>query len=113
ADIAVGNILGSNIFNICGILGTTALIAPPTVREQVLWFDGPVMLLLAVALIPILFTGGRISRAEGAALVASMVAYMLSLFFLAPRWFPAPPPDDSEPPAQVIERPAAGDIPVE
>lgn len=91
ADIAVGNILGSNIFNLCGILGVVSLIAPPTVSEQVLWLDAPVMLALAVALVPILFTGARISRGEGLALLAVVVLYTVTLFTLAPRWFPAAP----------------------
>lgn len=88
SDIAVGNILGSNIFNICCILGIVSLIAPPTVSEQVLWLDLPVMILLAIALLPILFTGSRISRAEGAALLTAAVLYTVTLFTFAPKWFP-------------------------
>lgn len=88
ADIAVGNILGSNIFNICGILGVTSLVAPPRVSEQILWFDAPVMVLLAIALLPILFTGSRISRLEGVILVVSMALYTVALFTLTPLWFP-------------------------
>jgi cation:H+ antiporter len=87
SDIAVGNILGSNIFNICGILGLTSLINPPTVQQQILWLDAPVMVALAIALLPILFSGSRISRAEGAALVLVSFCYIATLFTLAPKWF--------------------------
>lgn len=90
SDIAVGNILGSNIFNICGILGVTSLIAPPAVSAQILYLDAPVMVGLAVALLPILFSGSRISRGEGLALLTVAVVYITTLFTLAPRWFPAP-----------------------
>jgi cation:H+ antiporter len=88
SDIAVGNILGSNIFNLCCILGIVSFIAPPSVNEQVLWFDLPVMIALAIALLPILFTGARISRAEGAALLTVAVLYTVTLFTYAPKWFP-------------------------
>ena len=88
SDIAVGNILGSNIFNLCGILGIVSLIAPPTVSEQVLWLDLPVMAALAIALAPILFSGSRISRAEGVALLTVAALYTVTLFTFAPKWFP-------------------------
>ncbi len=90
SDIAVGNILGSNIFNLCCILGIVSMIAPPAVSEQILWLDAPIMIVLAIALLPILFTGSRISRGEGVALLAVAVLYTVTLFTLAPRWFPQP-----------------------
>lgn len=93
SDIAIGNILGSNIFNIACILGVTSLIRPPTVNEQVLWLDAPLMILLAIALLPIMLTGSRISRAEGATLLVVLAAYIVILFTLAPRWFGNPEPD--------------------
>jgi cation:H+ antiporter len=97
SDIAVGNILGSNIFNLCCILGIVSMIAPPTVSEQILWLDAPVMIVLAIALLPILFTGGRISRGEGLALLAVAVLYTITLFTLAPKWFPTPGAAPEEP----------------
>jgi cation:H+ antiporter len=90
SDIAVGNILGSNIFNLCCILGIVSMIAPPAVSEQILWLDAPVMIVLAIALLPILFTGSRISRGEGLALLAVAILYTVTLFTLAPKWFPSP-----------------------
>lgn len=88
-DIAVGNILGSNVFNIFGILGTTSLIFEQKVNEQVFRFDAPVMLLASIALIPIIATGNRISRTEGVVMLLAYLAYLVLLFTLAPGWFGA------------------------
>ncbi len=77
-DIAVGNVLGSNLFNILGILGVAGLVAPGglAVSEQMLAFDLPVMTAVAVACLPVAFTGGRIDRLEGAVLVLFYAAYL-------------------------------------
>ena len=87
SDVAVGNVLGSNVFNICGILGLTALIRPQAIQPQTLWLDIPVMLAVSLALLPIMRSGHRVSRAEGAGLVLSFVAYTVVLLAFAPRWF--------------------------
>ena len=86
-EIAVGNVLGSNIFNMFGILGVTATIRPQTVPEQVLLLDTPLMLALSIALLPIVGSHARISRAEGAILFIAYLAYLLVLFRFAPAWF--------------------------
>jgi hypothetical protein len=67
--IAVGNIIGSNIFNILAGLGLTALIAPGGVQvsQAALRFDIPVMIASALACLPIFYIGHRISRWEGGA----------------------------------------------
>lgn len=78
-DIAVGNVVGSNIFNILGILGITAIAAPQTVHESVLLRDAPIMLLATLALIPILRSGGAVSRWEGGLLLAGYAAYVGSM----------------------------------
>jgi cation:H+ antiporter len=91
ADIAVGNILGSNIFNLLGILGVTCIVAPQRVSQQVIWLDAPLMIGLSIALLPIMSTRARISRSEGAALVAVYLAYLAALFTIAPGWFPPTP----------------------
>ena len=67
-DIAVGNVVGSNTFNILGVLGASSLVAqtPIGVAPSVLNFDLPVMTAVAVATLPIFFTGRRIARWEGA-----------------------------------------------
>lgn len=88
SDISVGNILGSNIFNLLGIAGITCLIRPQPVGAQLLWLDTPLMIALSVACLPIMFTGRRISRAEGVLFLAAYAAYLVALFAFAPGWFP-------------------------
>ena len=67
ADIAVGNVIGSNLFNLLGVLGLTALIAPSplSVSPNALDFDLPVMLGVAVLCLPVFYSGYRVTRAEG------------------------------------------------
>jgi len=67
-DIAVGNLVGSNIFNILGIIGLTSIFAPSGIRvlPAALNVDIPLMIAVAVACLPIFFTGNSISRWEGA-----------------------------------------------
>jgi cation:H+ antiporter len=76
-DIAVGNAIGSNIFNILAALGLTGIIAPGgiVVSSQALRFDIPVMIAVAVACLPIFFSGYIISRWEGFLFLAYYVAY--------------------------------------
>ncbi len=82
ADVAVGNVLGSNIFNILGILGISALLQPLPVHARMLNFDQWVMLATAAILLPLLYTGRRLSRPEGAALLAGYAAYAVTGFTL-------------------------------
>lgn len=84
-DIAVGNAVGSNVFNILGVLGLTALLAPNgiAVPLSALVFDIPVMIAVAVAALPVFFTGYSISRWEGAVFLAYYAAYTLFLFLAA------------------------------
>lgn len=79
ADVAFGNVIGSNIFNILGILGITALIRPLAVPPEIASFDLWVMTAATVALIAFAVTGWRITRGEGAALLAAYGAYLGSL----------------------------------
>jgi cation:H+ antiporter len=76
-DIAVGNVVGSNIFNILAVLGISASIAPGDllVPASLLAFDLPVMVVVAVACLPIFFTGHLIARWEGALFLAYYAAY--------------------------------------
>lgn len=76
-DIAVGNVVGSNIFNIIAVLGIASLLAPHgiTVAPAALRFDVPVMLAVAVACLPIFFNDQRITRWEGLVFVGYYVAY--------------------------------------
>jgi cation:H+ antiporter len=76
-DLAVGNVVGSNIFNIGVVLGLPALISPGgiPVSGAAVALDIPVMLAAAVALLPIAFTGFAVARWEGALFVALYAAY--------------------------------------
>jgi cation:H+ antiporter len=74
-DIAVGNVVGSNIFNILTILGVTATFHGVPVSSAAIRFDIPVMLAVAIASLPIFYTGNRISRWEGLLFVSYYVAY--------------------------------------
>ncbi len=95
SDLGVGNILGSCVFNLLGILGITAIITPLEIPRDVFVFDLPVMILTAIACLPIMFTGHRINRFEGILLTAGFVTYTIMLFagwpFPADRGAPASP----------------------
>ena len=84
-DIAVGNAIGSNLFNIAAVLGLTSLVAPDgvPVAEAALAFDIPVMIAVAVACLPVFFVGHAVRRGEGAALLAYYGAYALYLVLAA------------------------------
>jgi cation:H+ antiporter len=84
-DIAVGNVVGSNIFNIVSVLGLSSLVAPEgiTVSAAALRFDIPVMIAVAVACLPIFFTNYRISRFNGATFLFFYLAYLVYLIFTA------------------------------
>lgn len=85
SDISIGNILGSNIFNVLGILGITSIVRNQQVSPQVLWLDTPVMIGLSIACMPIMMSHRKISRAEGAFLLVIFVAYITALFTVVPR----------------------------
>lgn len=78
-DVAVANLIGSNIFNILGILGVTALYHPVPVAEALRNSDMVWMMVTALALFPILRSGGRVSRLEGAFLLGMYVVYLVLL----------------------------------
>lgn len=86
-DIAVGNVVGSNLFNILGVLGVSATVAPAslTVSPALLAFDLPVMVAVAVACLPIFFTGNLIARWEGGLFFAYYIAYTAYLILLSTR----------------------------
>jgi len=76
-DIAVGNIVGSNLFNLLAVLGLAGLVSPEkiAVARSAIDFDFPVMLAVMVACLPIFFSGYRINRWEGALFLSYYVAY--------------------------------------
>ncbi len=76
ADVAVGNVLGSNIFNLLGILGVSSLLQPLPIHARILAFDQWVMLGSSVLLLVFLYTGRRLNRLEGGILLAGYGAYV-------------------------------------
>jgi cation:H+ antiporter len=81
-DIAIGNVLGSNLFNILAIAGSASVIHPLAAAD-LSRIDVVVMVLLAVVLLPLMHTGERVERGEGAVLLGSYVlyiAYLLNAF---------------------------------
>jgi cation:H+ antiporter len=85
-DIAIGNVVGSNLFNTLGVLAIPGLISPSILTEGVLERDMSVVLTLTIALFIMAygFRGeGRINRLEGGVLFSAFIAYQLLLFFTA------------------------------
>jgi cation:H+ antiporter len=80
ADISVGNVIGSNIFNTLLILGITAVIAPVAVTRSNARRDIPIALLVTFLFIAFALTGQQITRVEGAVFLAVFVAYMIYCF---------------------------------
>ena len=86
SDVALGNILGSNLFNILAILGVTALVAPSPlpIPPGFLGLDIPVMLFAAGVLTWLAWNRGAVGRAMGAVLLMGYVSYITALYQLAP-----------------------------
>ena len=76
AELALGNVLGSNIYNVFFIGGVTGAIAPTPVPETLVRFDLPILIGVSLAVMALAWTGARLSRWEGAALVAAYCAYL-------------------------------------
>jgi cation:H+ antiporter len=75
-DVAFGNVVGSNIFNVLGIAGITAVVSPIPVPPEIARFDVWVMLAATVLLVLLATTGWRLSRREGMLLLASYGLYL-------------------------------------
>ncbi|MDZ7720200.1 MAG: calcium/sodium antiporter [Balneolaceae bacterium] len=84
-DIAVGNVVGSNIFNILGVLGISSVLAPAGifVSEVAIGLEIPLLIAVSVACLPIFFTGGTINRWEGALFLGYYIAYTTYLILNA------------------------------
>ena len=80
SDVALGNVVGSNIFNVLGILGLTALVHPIGVGASFASFDVPVMLAVTAALCGLLFAAKVIDRRIGALMIGAYVVYTAVLF---------------------------------
>lgn len=77
-DISVGNLIGSNLFNIMAILGITSMVTPIAIEETVMNFDIYWMLGVALIVFPLMFLGRKISRVEGGIL---LLIYCTYIFF--------------------------------
>ena len=75
-ELGLGNVVGSNIYNIGAVLGLTAILRPLRVSPSSLRIDMPAALLFGVALIPILATSGRVRRREGLLLIVGYLSYV-------------------------------------
>ncbi|ARU56770.1 K+ dependent Na+ exchanger related-protein [Oleiphilus messinensis] len=82
ADVAVGNVLGSNIFNLLGILGISAILQPLQVHNRVYQFDQWVMIASSLLLFILLTTGRNLNRPEGTVLLCSYLAYLGFSFYI-------------------------------
>jgi len=85
-DIAIGNILGSNMFNLLAVLGIPGLVRPSMIDSAILSRDFPFMIGLSIALFVMAygFKGeGRVTRIEGGLLVGGYISYMLVLYYTA------------------------------
>jgi len=78
-DVAMGNIIGSNLFNILAIMGITALVAPIAVPEQFFTLDFPILILTSLILIPIALGKIKISRPIGFGFCLLYIAYLMYL----------------------------------
>jgi len=78
-DVALGNIIGSNIYNVLGILGVTAVVQPIPVPQEIAGTDIWVMVVATLAMVVFVVTGWRVSRSEGAILLTGYIAYIAYL----------------------------------
>lgn len=78
-DIALGNVIGSNIFNILFVMGITPLIRPLEVNPSILFIDMPVMILFSIGLLFFLTTNRKLTRWKGAALLIGYAGYIFYL----------------------------------
>lgn len=79
-DVALGNVVGSNVFNILGIMGVAALVKPSEAPVQIMMFDAWVMLGVTLLLVPFFLSGRQLSRPEGGLLLGGYAAYIAVLF---------------------------------
>lgn len=76
SDIAVGNVVGSSLFNVLLVLGTTSVVSPLRLEGEAVLYDMAVMCLFAVLLVPILLNGLKVHRWEGGLLLAGYAAFL-------------------------------------
>ena len=84
SEVALGNVLGSNLFNILSVLAVMGLVVPFSVSEEILRLDIWIMLGVSLLLLPVMLTGWRIGRAEGAFFLLLYAAYIGMQFHRMP-----------------------------
>ncbi|HSG30816.1 MAG TPA: calcium/sodium antiporter [Thermodesulfobacteriota bacterium] len=84
-DIAVGNIIGSNLFNIMAVLGLSSLVAPVGIQiaPSVIGFDIPIMIIISIICFPIFYTDSLMSRLEGGLFLGCYIAYISYIVFIS------------------------------
>ncbi|MCB9948991.1 MAG: calcium/sodium antiporter [Rhodospirillaceae bacterium] len=80
SDVALGNVLGSNLFNLLLIMGSVGLVVPFEIPAKIAAFDMWIMGAVSLALMPLMASGGRLSRMEGLALVALYLVFVATQF---------------------------------
>lgn len=80
SDVAVGNVLGSNIFNVMSILGLTSIVSPIRISERIAYVDNPVMIVATLVAAFVLMRWGRIGRPMGAVFFGAYVVYVVALY---------------------------------
>jgi cation:H+ antiporter len=80
SDIALGNLIGSNVFNVIGILGITSLVKPIRIDIAASWFDLGVMLGISLLALLLFRSGQRLGRSEGGLLLVCYLAYVTYLY---------------------------------
>ena len=81
SDISIGNIVGSNLFNICLVMGTVGLLNPMKIDKSLLNFEFPAMFLISIILFTIVFFKHRISRKTGLFLIIFFIVYLIISYF--------------------------------
>ena len=81
-DIAIGNVVGSNIFNICIILGITAMIYPLQTKKQLIRIDIPLMILTSLVFV-LFFWSGHLERWQGGLFVLGIISYLVFSFHMS------------------------------
>ena len=82
-DLCIGNILGSNLFNLLGVLGIAALIHPMVIEPMLIWRDLPVMAAIFVALALMAYTSGKVTRSGAAFLLLFYLVYQAVVIYVA------------------------------
>jgi cation:H+ antiporter len=89
ADVAIGNVIGSNVFNLLGVMGAAALAGEVAVADKIRLFDLWIMLAVTVVLLPVMIRGWRISRGEAGLFLIAYGVYVAVQYYGVPGGGPA------------------------